>query len=72
MQVMLGPSPFFIHQAYARLETVQPVFRGRGVMLVGGEKMRERIARARNCLEAAIAPATIEIEPLDMGLVDDR
>src|SRR6188768_263667 len=56
----------------AGAETVEPVGGGELVGLAGGDQMGEAPARRRGGLEAAIAPAAIEIEVVDRRLVDDR
>ena len=71
MQVGLIAHPFFVdHQTL--LETVKAIGLGGWVRRVMGQQMRKAEARGRRRLEPAIAPAAVEIEPVDMGAVDDR
>src|SRR5262245_3770213 len=53
-------------------ETVEAEGLGDGMRPVVENRVSEDEARARNRLEAAGAPAAIDIESLDIGLADDR
>src|SRR5262249_6345836 len=52
-------------------ETVEPVSSGVWVRLILGDEMGKTPARSRRRLEAAIAPAGVEIEAVDRGFVDN-
>ena len=70
MQVGLIAHPFFVdHQAL--FETVEPVRGGCGMWCVAREQMGKTEPTRRGRLESAIAPAAVEIEPVDMRFVDD-
>ena len=56
----------------AGFKSRQGIVCGKFVRLVIGDKMSVGPSRSRRCLEAAIAPATIEIQPLYRCLGDDR
>ena len=45
--------------------------RGDGVRTSLGHQVGEHVTRAGGRLEAAVTPAAVEIEPVDIGLVDD-
>ncbi len=59
-----APLPGFIDQMAGR-ETVEAKGRVQFVRLVVGDRVGEAEARSRRSLEAAIAPAAVEIEPRD-------
>src|SRR5436305_14232719 len=71
MQVRLGARALFVEQRAGR-GAIEPHCRGDIVRLVARDQMREAPAGGRCCLEAAVAPAAIEIEPVDRRAVDDR
>ncbi len=60
MQIGRGALPFFVDHI-APAEAVQPISGCCGLRLIARDQMREAEARRRRGLEAAIAPAGIEI-----------
>ncbi len=71
MQIGLGALAFFVNQV-AGPETVEAIGCGERMRLVARQQVSETPARGRRCLEAAVAPAGVEIEALDRRPVDDR
>src|SRR5687767_978548 len=71
VKVGLGAEAPFVERITS-LEAVETHF-GRGRMRVPAcQEMREAVAGGGRRLEAAVTPAGIEIEIIDMGAVDDR
>src|SRR5262245_63264940 len=71
VQVRLRAHALLVDDA-ALSEAVETIGGGERMRLAGGDEMGETPARCRRRLEAAIAPAGVEIEPVDRRLVDDR
>ena len=72
-QCRLGCAPMpFSSITRACREAVEPIGGGDRMRLVLGDEMGKAQAGGRRRLEAAIAPAGIEIEPVDRRPVDDR
>src|SRR6056297_4344396 len=71
MQVGLVAHAFFVDQV-ARDETIKAHLRGGRVRFVLGQQMGITKTAGGCGFEAAIAPATVEIEAFDPGLVDER
>src|SRR4051812_41674721 len=70
MQIRLCPGALLVDEP-AGGEAVEPEGRRGLVRLVAGDEVREAVAGGRRRLEAAVAPAGIEIEPSDGRAVDD-
>src|ERR1700730_1793676 len=71
LEVGLGALPFFVDNVTS-FEAVEPVAGRDCVMFVTCEQMRETPAGCRGCFEAAIAPARIQVEPIERCPIDDR
>src|SRR5258708_35856330 len=71
MEIGLGALPFFVYRV-ARRETVEPIGCRDFVRPICRDKMGKGQARGGRRLEAAVAPAAVEVEPVDRRVVDDR
>ena len=70
MQIGLCAHSLFVdHQAL--FEPVEPVGRGRRMRRIAAEQMCKAKARCWCRLEAAIAPTSVKIEPIDMCPIND-
>src|SRR6056297_2552213 len=70
VQVGLVAHALFVDEIAAR-EPVEPHLRGHRVRGIAGDEMGVAEPRGGRRLEPAIAPAAVEIEPVDGGLVDE-
>src|SRR5438128_7181214 len=71
MEVGLRAHPLLIDEMAGR-ETIQTIGGGKRMRFIPRDQMRKAPARCRSCLEAAVTPASIEIQPIDRRVVDDR
>src|ERR1700691_2653520 len=71
MKVRLGADPLFIDDA-PRREAIEAIGGGDRMRLALCDEMREAPSGRRRRLEAAVAPASVQIESANRRAVDDR
>ena len=71
VEVMLRTGSLLVHDASACAEAVQTHLFRRFMRPVQRHEVSKRMPRGRRCLEPAVVPAAIQVQPFDRGLIDN-